>query len=125
MAGTQLVQNFLAAIRVGATTRPFPEPLPFADANHPPELIDLGNGVSEYAKWVDGARVERVVGRALMTSSITSPPGKDLGDMAAGVLKLKDRFVAIIEADRTFRGLIDRSPLLEHMATTFAKRFAD
>ena len=117
---SNVVQQFLTSIRVGGN--PPPDPLPFADPTHPPELIDLGNGVQEYAKWVVGDRIERLLGQDLTTSSITIPPGQDLDGMISSVLKLKGRFVAITDADRTFRGLVDRAPVLEHLAITFARR---
>jgi hypothetical protein len=120
---SNLIQQFLAIIRVGQV--PTPVAIPFPDPNHTPDKIDLGNGIFEYAKWLDGGRVERLLGPNLMTSSITIPPGKDLDDMASAVLKVKDRFVAIIETDRTFRGLIDRLPSLEKMASTLAKKLPD
>jgi hypothetical protein len=117
---SSVVQQFLASIRVGGNAPP--NPLPFADPLHPPQLIDLGNGIQEYAKWVDGDRIERLLGQDLMTSSLTPPPGQVLDDMIPSVLKLRGRFVAYTDADRMFRGLIDRSALLEHLAITFARR---
>jgi hypothetical protein len=45
--------------------------------------------------------------------------------MLPSVLKTKDRFVAIVELDRTFRGLIDRAPLIESLAATYVKQSAD
>ncbi len=118
---TQLVQTFLLMIRPGAMPPNF---LPLAPAL-PPETIDPGNGVLEYAKWVDGARIERLLGEGLATDSITIPPGKSLDDLVAVVLKARSRFVAIMETDRTFRGLIDRAPLLEHAAAAIAKQTAN
>jgi hypothetical protein len=68
-----LVQQILARIRVPSNV-----PLPFPDPNHPPDTIDLGNGVVEFAKWVDAARIERVLGSALVATFIQVPPGKSL-----------------------------------------------
>jgi hypothetical protein len=66
-----IVSQFLAAIRIPNAT-----PLPFPDPTRPPETIDLGNGVLEYAKWLDGRRVERILGSDLSTESIQIPRAK-------------------------------------------------
>ncbi len=107
---TTLVQQFLANIRVPGSKLTFPAP------NKVPDTIDLGNGVLEYAKWIDGGRIERLLGAHLSTASVIVAPDKRLDDMSGVVLGLRGRFVAIVESDRTFRGLLDRHAALEKLA---------
>lgn len=107
---TTLVQQFLANIRMPTST------LNFAPPNKSPNTIDIGNGILEYAKWVDGGRIERLLGADLSTASVIVPPGKRLDDVSGVVLGLRGRFVAIVESDRTFRGLLDRHAALEKLA---------
>jgi hypothetical protein len=114
---TNLVQQFLAAIRIPGTI-----PIPFPDPNRLPDTVDLGNGVLEYARWADGGRIERVLGADLSVASITVPAGKRLDDMVAAVLAQHSRFVAVIETDRTFRSLVDRNAALESLATEAARQ---
>jgi hypothetical protein len=108
---TDLIQKFFAAIRVPGTTQ-----LAFPDPNHVPDTVDLGNGILEYARWVDGGRIERLLASDLSTESIMVPPGKSLDDMLSVVLGLRGRFVGIVEGDRIFRGLLDRHAALEKLA---------
>ena len=106
------VTNFLKMIRtpsVGST-------IPFPDPNRLPEQVPLKNGISEYAKWLDPARLERLLGRDLNGSSVTLLPNKTLNDLAVVVLRQQGRFVAVMDQDRVFRALIDRSAVLESLA---------
>jgi hypothetical protein len=100
---SMLVQKFLAAIRV-----PGGLPVQFPDPGRPPETTDLGGGIAEYAKWIDGARIERVLGSDLAAASVQVPPGTSLDDMTSAVLRQKSRLVAVVEADRTFRNVLEQ-----------------
>ena len=111
-----LAQRFLAAIRVpGGSLFPFPDP------DRLPKTIDLGNGIMEYAVWVDGGRMERIPGRDLSASFVTVPSEKSLNEMSAAVLRQHGRFVAVVDPDRTFRGLVDRSAAMENVAVEFLR----
>jgi hypothetical protein len=114
----QLVTNFLNIIHTpspaGTPTIPF-------DLNRLPEQVPLKNGISEYAKWLDAARLERLLGRDLNDSSVTLLPDKTLNDLAAAVLRQQGRFVAVVDQDRTFRVLIGRSAVLENLAKEVVK----
>jgi hypothetical protein len=113
---TALLQGFLSIVRNQGP------PLIFPDPTRIPEVIDLGNGVSEYAKWIDGGRIERILGTDLEVASVTIPPGKSLDDTANSVIQQTGRFVAVVENDRTFRSLIDRSAILENLAKNYARQ---
>jgi hypothetical protein len=108
---TDLVQQFLAAIRVPGTIQ-----MLFPDPNRLPHTVDLGNGVLEYARWAGGGQIERVLGADLSVASLTVPPGKRLNDMVEAVMAQQSRFVAVVEADHVFRNLVDRSAALESLA---------
>jgi hypothetical protein len=100
---SMIVQQFLAAIRV-----PGGIPIPFSDPNRLPDTTDLGNGIFEYAKWLDGARIERVLGADLSTASVQVPPGKTMDDITDAILRQKARFVAVLESDRTLRCVVEK-----------------
>jgi hypothetical protein len=112
-----LAQQFLAAIRV-----PGPIQLPFPDLNHAPDTIDLGNGTLEYAVWLGGGRIERILGNNLSESFVAMPSDKSVKEMAAAVLRQHGRFVALVDPDRTFRSLVDRSAALENLAVDYLKQ---
>jgi hypothetical protein len=100
---SMIVQQFLVAIRVpGGIAFPFP------DVTRLPDTTDIGNGVLEYAKWIDGGRIERVLGVNLSTASIQLLPGKSLDDMTDVVLRQKSKFLAVVETDRTFRYIVEK-----------------
>lgn len=103
---TQMMQNFLAAIRaypvpampipldpVISTPAPaIPVPLaPFVDTQ---DWVVLNDQVSEHAKWVDGARIERLLGSDLSRSKVLLPPDKLINDLTRVVLGQQGRFVS-------------------------------
>jgi hypothetical protein len=98
-----IVSQFLARIRIPSTA-----PLPFPDPSRLPDTIDLGDGVLEYARWLDGGRVERIMGSDLYIGSIQVPPGQTLQDLMSAPIPGTGRFIAVVEVDRTFRQLLDR-----------------
>jgi hypothetical protein len=98
-----IVSQFLTAIRTPNTV-----PLLFPDPTRPPATIDLGGGKFEYARWLDGGRVERILGSDLSTESIQVPPGQTLHDLMASPVQGAGRFIAVIESDRRFRNVLDR-----------------
>lgn len=111
---TQLMHNFLANIRQQ----------PPAPANPPTdsaEWVTFANGLTEHAKWLDGARIERLLGSDLSGSHVVLPPNKTVNDLAVPVLGQRGDFVAVVDEDRTFRGLIDRSAVLESLANEFLR----
>lgn len=111
----QLMQQFLANIRI---LQPTPENPPENSA----EWVTLTNGIYEHAKWLDGARIERLLGNHISGSHVVLLPNKTVNDLAAPVLRQKGGFVAVVDADRTFQGLIDRSGVLESIANEYLRQ---
>jgi hypothetical protein len=86
------------------------------------EWVLLPNGVPEHAKWLTGQRIGSLLGRDLITSFVTLQPNKTVNDLAIPVLRYGGQFVAVVDPDKTFRGLVDRSAILEDLATKFLKQ---
>jgi hypothetical protein len=112
---SQLVQQFLTLIRM-------PEPVPPTTLQDASEWVAVGNQVLEHAKWLDGARIEHVLGNDLDVSYVTLAAGQTFGDLGPALLQQRGHFVAIVDPDKTFRGLVDRSAVTEKLATEFAKQ---
>jgi hypothetical protein len=111
---TQLIQQFLGRIRLS--------PAPVSPTGDGTDWVNLPNGISEHAKWLDGARVERLLGNSLRTAYVTLLPNKNIRDLADAVLRQPGRFVTVVEPDKTFRGLVDRLSVLESLASEFSKQ---
>jgi hypothetical protein len=111
---SQLIQQFLGKIRL--------QPAPVNPTGDGTDWVNLPNGISEHAKWLDGARIERLLGSSLSTSYVTLLPNKSTSDLANAVLQQHGRFVTIVEPDKTFRGLVDRLSVLESLADEFSKQ---
>ncbi len=111
----QLLQEFLTAIR---------QPPPPAGIV-PPEAADwiaVGDQSLEHAKWLDGSRVEHLLGANLDTSYVTLMANASINGLAIPVLQQRQPLVAVLDPDKSFRGLVDRSALLEKLATGFSKQ---
>jgi hypothetical protein len=70
---SQFVQQFLVVIRV-------PEPPPGTPMADIAEWLPVGNQMLEHAKWLNGARIEHVIGSDLDVSYVTLPPGQTFSD---------------------------------------------
>jgi hypothetical protein len=112
MPGVELVQQFLVFIRL---------PIAAETAVDPDEWVTLTGQFCEHGKCLDGARVERLLGSDLGGSKGVLLPNKTVNDLADAVLSQQGRFVAIVEPDKTFRSLVDRSALLEGLAREVLK----
>jgi hypothetical protein len=110
---TQLMQKFLELIRMQQSASP---PTDAA------EWTTLSNGQLEHARWLDGARIERLVARDLSTSSVVLTPKQTVDSIGEIVLAQRDHLVAVLEMDRTFRSLVDRSATLESLGSAFLKQ---
>lgn len=78
--------------------------------------------MSEHARWLDGARIERLLGSDLGNSQVVRLPNKTVNDLTDAVLSEQGRFVAIVDPDKTFRGLVDRLAALERVASEFLRK---
>ena len=111
----QLLPLFLTAIR---------QPQPPAGTVLPDaaDWVALGDQSLEHAKWLDGSRVEHLLGPTLDTSYVTLMPNSSLNGLAIPILQQRQPLIAVLDSDKSFRGLVDRSALLEKLATDFSKQ---
>lgn len=109
MQMNQLMQNFLAYVRG----------TPVASENSGSEWVALGSGTIEHAKWLDSARVERLFESSFETSAVVLLPNQNIRELRDRILETPGQFVAVVDTDRTFRNLVDRSVLLESLARSF------
>jgi CBS-domain-containing membrane protein len=82
----------------------------------------LADGIYEHAKWLDGARIERLLGNHLSSSHVVLLPDTTVNDLVIPVLQQKGDYLAVVDPDRTFRGLIDRAAVLESLASEYVRQ---
>ena len=78
-------------------------------------MVNLARGEHEHAKWLTGRRIEYLLGSDLTTRYLTLPNNQTMNDLRTSVLRSEGSLVAVLDPDRTFRGLVDRSVLLENL----------
>jgi len=110
---TQFMQSFLQNIRG-------PQPVPLSPEEK--EWVALNDGVSGHAKWVDGDRIERLLGADLNISSVVLMPNQTVDDVSGAVLRQQGRFVPVLDTDRSFRCLVDRMAALDGLAKEFRRQ---
>lgn len=66
----------------------------------------------ERAHWIDGERLERDLGGVLESASVEDSPDSQRSLLTEAVLRRNASFVALVESDRRFVGLVDRHSLL-------------
>jgi hypothetical protein len=91
----------------------------------PPELeknsyLQIGSvppvpPVWERARWIDGDRLERYMEGYLENSWCEDSPDKDQNLLIESILRRKGDFVALVDSDRRFTGLVDRNALLSQV----------
>ena len=86
------------------------------------EWVLLPSGEHEHAKWLTGRRIEYLLGSDLTTRYLTLLNNKTMNDLRTSVLHSEGQLVAVVDPDKTFRGLVDRSALLENLANEFSKQ---
>lgn len=86
------------------------------------EWVLLPSGALEHAKWLDGSRLQRLMSVDLDVSYVTLLPNKQVNDLSDVILSQHGRFIAVVEEDKTFRCLIDRSAILEKLAPEVSKQ---
>lgn len=69
--------------------------------------------VWEKTQWMDGARLERDLAGCLRYDWCENSPDRPLKAVAASVTRRKAPFVALVDSDRRFVGLVDRYALLD------------
>ena len=117
-AATQLVAAFLRRIQE--------KDAPAASGSDSAEWVTMkdpgGHLLREHAKWLTGARLERVLGSTLQASWVPDSPDAPPAEQARAVLRRQGAFVAVVEEGRRFRSLVDRQALLEQAATRLAQQ---
>jgi hypothetical protein len=110
-----LIQQFLALVR---------SPVPPMDGSPDKlEWLSIGNAQTfEHAKWVNGNRIETLLGSDLNRARVTLPPNKTISDLVSPVLAQQGRFVAVLDPDSTFLCLVDRHKVLEAIAREFTRQ---
>jgi hypothetical protein len=71
--------------------------------------------VWERAHWIDGERLEHDLAGHLEYARYEDSPDEPQSMVAEGVARRKGTFVALVDEDRRFVGLIDRHALLDQM----------
>lgn len=86
------------------------------------EWLVLPSGALEHAKWLNESRLQRVMASDLDVSYVTLLPNKGINDLSNAILSQHGRFVAVVDPDKTFRYLVERSAVLEKLATLFSSQ---
>jgi IPT/TIG domain len=86
------------------------------------EWMCLPNGALEHAKWLDGPGLERLMSGSLDTSHLTLSLNQNVKDVSDSILTQGGMLIAIVDSDKTFRGLVDRSSVLERLAAEVSKQ---
>jgi len=103
-----LVQKFLEEVQKNPLEG---NPLEWTSVGEPP--------LWEHAKWLDGARLERVLHDFLDVSSMPESPDMPPADRAKAALRRAGAFVALVGDGGRFKTLVDRQALLEKLAEHF------
>jgi hypothetical protein len=112
---SQLMSAFLANVR--GTVPP-----PNALKEWARDWIDLGDGAAEYAVWLNARRLERRLGKALSRACVIVPPNEALDDLGPAVLKQQGNYVAVLDSERQFQGLLDRYAILDRFVRDYSKQ---
>ena len=70
----------------------------------------------EHAKWVAQARFERLFGDVLRESWLLDSPDSSTEEKAGAILRREGKYVALVDEDKRFKGLVDRQDVLEKVA---------
>jgi len=108
-----VIQQFLTAIRSVAAP---------SDQDKS-EWVSLDNQQTyEHAKWLNGARLENLLGSALSTARVTLLLNQTLNDAVNPILSQRGRFIAVVEPDQSFSSLVDRLEVLDGVARELLKQ---
>lgn len=108
-----VIQQFLTAIR--SVAAPSDE--------EKSEWVSLDKQQTyEHAKWLNGDRIESLLGSALSTAHVTLLPNQTLNDAVNPVLSQRGRFIAVVEPDQSFSSLVDRVEVLDGVARELLKQ---
>lgn len=108
---TQVVNGFLREIQR--------DQLPDTE---PEEWVALGKRqLWERARWLDGARCERVLSGVILDSWVQDSPDALAIERVRAVLRRPGPVVAVVDEARRFKSLVDRRALLEQAAARLSE----
>jgi hypothetical protein len=84
-----------------------------------------GSQMWEHARWLDGARLQRVLGHGIEIEWVPDAPDAPADERAKMVLRREGSYVAVVEDGKVFRALLDRHTLVEQVAKDAAESQAD
>ncbi len=105
-----LVREFIGNIQ--RSTEPPPEESASYLSFQPPPGSATSSTIWERAEWIDGERLERDLAGCLEYSRYADSPDLSRRARIDGILRRQGHFVALVDEDRRFAGLIDRCALL-------------
>lgn len=114
---TSFVQKFIQELQ-RSTAPPTQEQNSYLEIGTSPQIW-------ERAHWLDGERLERDLIGGLDYAWVQHSPDAASVSISDAVLRRPVPFVALVDADRRFLGLVDRGAMLGHMAQRPAARAAD
>jgi hypothetical protein len=79
----------------------------------------------ERTQWIDGTLLERNLAGMLWTDSLEESPDIARKVLAEGVMRRTAPFVALVDRDGSFRGLVDRNALVSQVAKANADRASE
>ena len=109
----ELLKEFLNRVQAPPNPPPPPPDLPNW------VLIDPATNTYEHALWIGSEPLEGMLGNDLHSSTIRSSElrSKNQKERLRFLLSLPKRFLAVVEDDYRFEYLVDRSVLLEQVAS--------
>lgn len=111
-AATELVRIYLEQIQMNEQP----------NSEEENQWVKLGDQqIWEHARWIDGAKLIRILGNDLQASWVPYSPDVPPTDQAKAVLRREGPFIAIVEDGRVFRELVDRQALIEKTAKQMAE----
>jgi hypothetical protein len=110
----QLITAFLRNVQVASLPQNAP-------ADRLRDWVQFKGGqFAEYAVWLDPDRLERRLGEALSRASVVVPVNESLDGLGTAVLKQSGRYVAILNSELRFEGLLDRQAVLDLVARDYS-----
>jgi hypothetical protein len=106
---SSFVQQFVQSLQ---RTTPPPQ-------NERRSYLEIGTAPQtwERAHWIDGERLERDLAGVLEYAWVDESPDSLRSVVSEAVIRRNASFVALVDSDRRFAGLVDRHALLTQMAT--------
>lgn len=105
---TELIRAFVAGLQRSTT--------PPENENHFYLTIESQpNKIWERASWIDADRLERDLAGLMETQWCEDSPDRPRSLLADAIVRRNGQFVALVDEDRRFKGLVDRYTLLAQL----------